>query len=155
MKVHYIFHQIFSSDIIFYQSHRHLKNHPCFIRQEKNCIRMEIRFIVFLAKNKKSLLWWKILMMMWYHGERIPQKLDVPQHLDSKTEKLTILTILTIIPPDIVICSLTAKTLIIIFLLHRNIYLVICRLQSTWTPYSKIKKKRQYKLENCILVLRK
>ena len=132
MKVHYIFHQIFSSDIIFYQSHRHLKNHPCFIRQEKNCIRMEIRFIVFLAKNKKKPTVVKNLDDdVISRGERIPQKLDVPQHLDSKTEKLTILTILTIIPPDIVICSLTAKTLIIIFLLHRNIYLVICRLQST------------------------
>ena len=48
---------------------------------------------------------------------RIPQKLDVPRHRDSKTsifreEKVTTSSycgILTIIPPDIAICSSTAK----------------------------------------------
>ena len=78
--VHYVFHQIFSYDIIFYQSHGHLKNHPCFLKQEKNYIRMEVRSTAFLAiaiainvltnkyRTNNSLVWWKILMELWYQG---------------------------------------------------------------------------------------
>ena len=40
---------MFSYDNIFYQSHGHLKNHPCFLKQEKNHIKLEMRFITFLA----------------------------------------------------------------------------------------------------------
>ena len=49
MRIHYIFGQIFSYDIIFNQGHGHLKNHPCFLKQEKNYIRMEICSTAFLA----------------------------------------------------------------------------------------------------------
>ena len=82
MRVHYIFQQIFSYDIIFYHSHGHLKNLPCFLKQEKNYIRMEIRSTAFLAiaiaitvlnnkyRTKNSLLWWKILMALWYQGHK-------------------------------------------------------------------------------------
>ena len=55
-----------------------MKNHPCFLKQEKNYIRMEVRSTAFLASaiainvlNNKyrtncSLLWWIILMKLWY-----------------------------------------------------------------------------------------
>ena len=78
MRVRYIFHQIFSYYIIFHQSHGHLKNHPCFLKQEKNYIKMEIRSAAFLVIaiaitvltnkyiTKNSLLWWKFLMMLRY-----------------------------------------------------------------------------------------
>ena len=49
MRANYIFRQIFSYDITFYQSHGHLKNHPCFLKQDKNYVRMEIRSTTFLA----------------------------------------------------------------------------------------------------------
>ena len=82
MRVRYILHQIFSYDIIFYQIHGHLKNHPCFLKQEKNYIKMEIRCTAFPAiaiaitsltnkcRTKNSLLWWKILMTLWYQGHK-------------------------------------------------------------------------------------
>ena len=49
MRANYIFCQIFSYDITFYQSHGHLKNHPCFLKQDKNYVRIEIRSTTFLA----------------------------------------------------------------------------------------------------------
>ena len=47
------------------------------------------------------------------------------------------------------------KLLATIFLSHRYIYLVTCRLQCTWTPYYKIKKEKPYNEKNCVLFLRK
>ena len=64
--------------LFFYQSHGHLKNHPCFLKQGKNYIKLEIHFIAFLAiaiaitilaekyRTKNSLLWWKILTALLY-----------------------------------------------------------------------------------------
>ena len=52
----------------------------CFLKQEKNYIRMEIRSTAFLAiaiaisaltnkyRTKNSLPWWNILMTLWYQG---------------------------------------------------------------------------------------
>ena len=94
MRIHYIFHPFFTRyfHIIFYQSHGHLKNHPCFLKQERNYIRMEICSTAFLTiavvltnkhRTKNSLLWQNIGDI----GVRILQKLNVPWHQDSKTEK--------------------------------------------------------------------
>ena len=47
------------------------------------------------------------------------------------------------------------KLLANIFLSHRFIYLVACRIQCTWTPYYKIDKGKQYNKKNCVLFLRK
>ena len=59
-----------------------MDNHPCFPKQEKNYIRMEIPSTAFLAidiaiavltnkyRSKNSLMWWKILMALWYDGHR-------------------------------------------------------------------------------------
>ena len=71
---HYIFHQIFSYDIIFY--HGQVKNHPCFLGYDKSCIRVKIPSPAFLAiavtitlltnrcSTKNSLLRQEILMML-------------------------------------------------------------------------------------------
>ena len=62
--------------MIFFINHGHLKNHPCFFKEEKNYIKMEIRSTAFLAiavaiailtikyRTKNSRLWWKILMAL-------------------------------------------------------------------------------------------
>ena len=47
------------------------------------------------------------------------------------------------------------KLLANIFLSHRYIYLVTCRLQCTWTPYYKIKKEKDITKKNDVLFLRK
>ena len=136
MRVHYISHQIFS---YFLSESWTLKKSPLFFKQENNYIGMEIRYNAFLAtaiaitvlNNKyrtKTITTEQQqptvvenLDDVVISGDirlRIPQKLDVPRHRDSKTsifreEKVTTSSycgILTIIPPDIAICSSTAKT---------------------------------------------
>ena len=67
---------IFIRYFLLSESHGQVKNHPCFLEYEKNCIRMKIISTAFLAiaititsltnrfNTKYSLLWQKILMML-------------------------------------------------------------------------------------------